>query len=159
MKKLRVLKCGVLLGICLFLVGASKGCQRMVNLYNDLVWSGGTSLTARLMCSSNTFQADTGEYSNCQKVSGSLCNCNLYLDNEDYGSFSGCLDVSEYCSGDATLILSLDESDNIALYIQCVARCGDSIMDAGYSVNDAIILDTGYVLENIDGMLELYREE
>lgn len=130
-----------------------------VNLYNNLAWSGGTPLTAKLVCSSNTFQADTGEYSNCQEVSSNICDCKLYLDLENYGTFSGCLDLSEYCSGDATLILSLDESDNIALYIQCVAKCGDPIMDVGYlGDNYDEIIDIDFIAEGEESILELHRD-
>jgi len=158
-KKLRVLKYGVLLGVCLFLVGASPGCKRMVNFYNNLVLNQ-QDFTARLACSSNTFVSDTGEYSNCQAVKSSLCNCDLYFDGEKYGSLNGCIEVQSICSGDATLLLTLDDSDEVVIATVCVNQCGDSIMDAGYFVdNYDVLMDADFLLERDEGMLELYREE
>ena len=159
MKKLKVLKYGVLLGVCLFLVGANPGCQKMVNFYNNLRLNQ-QDFTARLVCSSNTFQADTGEYSSCQEVTGNLCNCDLYFDGDKYGSLIGCINLQSICSGDATLFLTLDDSDEVAIATICVNQCGDSIMDAGYFVDYYdVIMDADFLLERDEGILELYVDE
>ena len=156
-KKSSVLKSGVLLGVCVFLVGAIPGCQRMVNFYNNLQYQGGGSLTAKLMCTTNTFQASTGQYSNCQQVANDLCNCDLYLDDEKVGTFSDCLSVSSACSGDSTLLLTLNDSSDIVIRITCVNRCGDSIMDAGYPVDYDFVIDADLIVE--EGMFESYVDE
>lgn len=156
MERLRGLKYALLLLLCLFITGV-KACPS-VNLFNNLQWGDGTPLTARIVCSSNTWEADTGEDSNCQLVfkRGELCDCDVYLDGDIYASTQGCDNIGDYCDGDATLLLTLDGSD-IALYIVCVDKCGEDISGAGDFIGEAII-DLSPALENSQKTLDLYMD-
>ena len=157
MKKLRGLKCGVLLGVCLFLVGASPGCQRMVNLYNGLVMQG-ESFTAKLVCSSSSWESVTSQLSSCRPVSGQLCDCRFYANGSYVGIFDGCFDIDDYCEGDATLKLQMD-GDDLGLFMQCVTKCGDSVSKADESYESGEILDFIFTMEDGEEILELLDDE
>lgn len=155
MEKLRVLKYGVLLVMCLFLTGSGCPTGKMVNFYNNLTKSG-SKFTAKIVCSSATYEAYTGQYSTCKPVLGPFCDCKFYADGELQGTFQGCIDVSEYCNEDGTLVLTLDGS-NPTLGLICVTHCGDSITKAGVEYED--ILDTIFMMEDSEVEFELYLDE
>jgi len=148
------LKYVLLVLLLIFLIGP-KGCP-YVNLHNNLQWEGGSGLTAKLVCPSITFQAYTGQYSNCKIVLSEMCNCDLYLDNEPYGYFQGCIDPGGACQGDATILLTLDESDQPFIYVVCIDRCGEDIFEVGDFIDREAILDFIPTLEGDQEKLDLY---
>ena len=158
MKKISVLKYGVFLVVSLSLMGAAPGCQqRMVNFYNNLVLSG-EDFTARLECSSSTWESFTSQLSPCNPVVGPICNCNFYANGEFVGIFSGCFDISNVCPDDATIILKTD-GDVPGLFVQCVTTCGDSLSEVSTSIELGEILDFTFMLEEGEEAFELFKDK
>jgi len=157
MKKMNVVKYGVFLVVSLSLMGAAPGCSRLVNLYNNLVM-GGEDFTAKLECSSGTWESVTSQLSPCNPVVGQVCDCRFSADGDFVGTFSGCFDISTYCEGDATIILKLN-GENPGLFIQCVTTCGDSISGVSESIELEEIPDFSFILEEGEEVLELFNDK
>ena len=156
MKKRSVLKYGVFLVLSLTLLGLAPGCQKMVNLYNNLVL-GGEDFTARLECSPGVWESFTAALSPCSPVIGQICECKFYADGQLVGTFSGCFDLSS-CTNDATMILKLN-GDEPGLFRQCVTTCGDSISEVNESIEYEETLDFIFIPEEGEAVLELLEDK
>ena len=97
----------------------------MAKAINNVVYSSGKSLTAKLETSEGTWSASSGKYSPCAAVSDSICNIKLYIDGDYQGSFSGCIELED-CIRDLTMVL--DYQDGLKLGLACVDQCGDRIL-------------------------------
>jgi len=156
MKKISVLKYGVFLVVGLSLMGAAPGCQKMVNLYNNLVL-GGEYFTARLECSSGTWESFTAELSPCNMVVGRICECEFYADGDFRGLFPGCSNVSS-CPGDATLILRMDGGEP-GLFVECVTSCGVSVSKVSERFEPVEDFDFTFVGEEGEEVFEFFKDK
>lgn len=109
------------------------GCEipntHKVSMYNSLMWKDGSSLRAALLTSDNTWTADTGEFSECEVVSDSICIHFVLLDDElvyfnAINCIFGSIDIDELCPNDAVLELG-KEGSNMKLTVYCTDSCSE----------------------------------
>lgn len=127
-----------------------------MNFYNNLILNG-HRFTARLECSSITYESYTGKLSACKPVEDEFCDCKLYADGRYMGYFRGCVDIRDYCYDDATLILTLSGS-NPALAYKCVDECGDPITAGNDFLDYEHIMELTSDTEDSQESLDLYLD-
>jgi len=127
-----------------------------MNFFNNLLLNG-RKFTARLECSSITYESYTGKLSDCKPVEDEFCDCKLYADGIYKGYFRGCVDIRDYCYDDATLILTLSGS-NPALAYKCVDECGDPITAGSDLLDYEHIMELTSDVEDSQESLDLYLD-
>ncbi len=134
--------------------GGGNSSPHSVNFFNNIAYSSGNSMSAKLETSAGTWTADSGEYSSCKSVSNnSICDIRVYFDGDYKFAFNDCLDIED-CT-DATLLLTLEGSSTFVLKLICHDDCGNDILNVQSFEGFADIVDTASII-NIEVEIDLF---